>query len=78
MDATFDTRASIIDLVPDHVEMVEEARAQGAHANYTGSGGAIVALCPTSSIEAATRQSLKHLGCTVVSVRATGPGAHVD
>lgn len=78
MDATFDIRASIIDLLPDHVEMIEEARAQGAHANYTGSGGTIAALCPTGSIEAATRQALESLGCTVESVRAAGPGAHVD
>jgi glucuronokinase len=78
MDATFDIRASMIDLAPDHVEIVEMARAQGAHANYTGSGGAIVALCPTSSIESATRQSLKSLGCTVVSVGASTPAVDVD
>jgi glucuronokinase len=44
-DASFDARARILPLDPRHVEMVEIARAAGAAANYTGSGGAIVAVC---------------------------------
>jgi GHMP kinases C terminal len=32
-------------LDPRHVEMIELARGAGATANYTGSGGAIVAVC---------------------------------
>ncbi len=78
MDATFDVRASIIDLAGSHVAMVDDARAEGAHVNYTGSGGAIVALCPTSAIEDATRQSLKRLGCSIVSVDGTPESSTLD
>jgi glucuronokinase len=74
MDATYDLRSSMIDLAPGHVKMVEAARSAGASANYTGSGGAIVALSSSDEIESATRQSLKRLGCEVVSVDA-GPDA---
>lgn len=68
MIATHDLRASMIDLVPDHLEMVEAARSAEASANYTGSGGAIVVLSSSDEIESAARQSLKRLGCKVVSV----------
>ena len=69
MNATHDLRASMIDLVPDHLEMVEAARSAGASANYTGSGGAIVVLSSSGEVDSAARQSLKRLGCEVVSVR---------
>ena len=59
----------MIDLVPDHLEMVEAARSAGASANYTGSGGAIVVLSSSGEVDSAARQSLKRLGCEVVSVR---------
>lgn len=68
MDATFAVRASIIDLVPGHVAMVDAALASGAHANYTGSGGAVVVLCPDDGVEQEARQSLKRLGCSIVAV----------
>jgi glucuronokinase len=45
VDASFDLRASILQLDPRHVEMIGVARATGAAANYTGSGGAIVVVC---------------------------------
>jgi glucuronokinase len=70
MDATYDLRASMIDLAPGHVEMIEAARSAGASANYTGSGGAIVVLSSSDKIESAARQSLKSLGCEIVSVDA--------
>jgi glucuronokinase len=44
-DASFDARARILSLDPRHVEMVQIARAAGAGVNYTGSGGAIIAVC---------------------------------
>ncbi len=74
MDATYELRASMIDLVPGHVEMIDAARSAGASANYTGSGGAIVVLSPNDEVDSATRQSLNRLGCEVVAVDA-GPGA---
>ncbi len=74
MDATYDLRARMIDLVPGHVEMVEAVRNAGASANYTGSGGAIVVLSPNDGVESAALRSLKSLGCEIVSVGA-GPDA---
>jgi glucuronokinase len=45
VDATFDARRRMMALDPSLVEMVRLARGAGAAANYTGSGGAIVAAC---------------------------------
>jgi len=75
MDATFDTRASILDLARSHVEMVEAARAAGAHANFTGSGGSVVVLARSADVEAAARQSLNKLGCIIVSIDTALPDA---
>ena len=78
MNATYDLRALMIDLTPGHIEMIQAARAAGAAANYTGSGGAIVVLSADVETEDAARQSLKRLGCEIVSVGAgpdsSGPG----
>lgn len=73
MDATFDTRASILDLARGHVEMIEAARAAGAHANFTGSGGSVVVLAQSADVEAAARQSLNKLGCIIVSIDTASP-----
>jgi glucuronokinase len=45
VNRTFDIRARMLPLDPRCVEMVDAARSAGAAANYTGSGGAIVAAC---------------------------------
>ena len=55
----------MMSLDPRHVEMVSVARAAGAAANYTGSGGAIVAVCRDAHREAVARQ-LRSAGCGVV------------
>lgn len=62
MDATFDQRALVFQLDPVHVEMVDAARLNGAAANYTGSGGAIIVLAPDGRAALA----LTGLGCTIV------------
>jgi glucuronokinase len=49
VDATFDARQRMLPLDSRHVEMIAAARAAGAAANYTGSGGAIVAVCSDES-----------------------------
>ncbi len=64
MDATFDQRTRVFTLDPRHVEMVGVARANGASANYTGSGGAVIVLAPDSRAAAA----LDDLGCTIVAL----------
>ncbi len=62
MDATFEQRAIAYPLDPAHVEMIHVARASGASANYTGSGGAIIVLAPDGRAAIA----LGELGCTIV------------
>lgn len=64
MNATFDERAAVMDLVPDHVEMIEVARANGAAANYTGSGGAVVVLAS----DGRARAALQGVGCELVEL----------
>jgi glucuronokinase len=55
MDGSFDARASVLDLDPAHVALVEGARACGAPVNYAGSGGAVVGLVT----EPATRHAVR-------------------
>ena len=42
MDANFDLRRKVYKISPSNIEMVETARAAGASAKFSGSGGAIV------------------------------------
>lgn len=64
MDATFDLRASVMELDRRHVEMIELARRHGASANYTGSGGAIVLLTADHESMTPVRAALRReLGC---------------
>ncbi|MEM1334476.1 MAG: hypothetical protein AAGG08_13570 [Actinomycetota bacterium] len=66
MDRTFERRALVTDLDRRHVEMIEVARRAGAHANYTGSGGAIVVLAPDRTALDAVADALRALpGCEV-------------
>jgi glucuronokinase len=72
VDATFDARRRMMALDPRHVEMIELARAGGAAANYTGSGGAILAVCGDADHRASVAERLASAGCVVA---ALGPGA---
>jgi glucuronokinase len=65
VDATFDARQRMMSLDPRHVEMVSVARAAGAAANYTGSGGAIVAVCRDEAHREAVAELLRSAGCGV-------------
>lgn len=65
VDRSFEARRRMLELDARHVEMVECARASGASANYTGSGGAIIAICPDAAIRSDARRALKALGCQV-------------
>lgn len=62
LDGSFDQRAAMGPLVPEHVEMIELARANGASANYAGSGGAIVGTLPSADV----RGELERAGCSVL------------
>src|SRR3954447_15915838 len=63
LDGSFDERARMIELDPRHVRMVEVARAEGATANYAGSGGAIVGTAPDIG---AVREALLAEGCACI------------
>jgi glucuronokinase len=73
IDANFDQRRSICRLPAAHVEMVDRARQCGASANFAGSGGATVGICPDDATFARLKQSLGALGCRVA--RLTFPPA---
>ena len=64
MDETFDQRASVMSLDPAHVEMIDVARAHGASANYTGSGGAVIVLATDDR----ARTTLDSLGCSILDL----------
>lgn len=63
VDETFDLRAGMLALDPRSVEMIEIARRCGASANYTGSGGAIVAVSPDRERLEAAEHELEEVGC---------------
>jgi glucuronokinase len=63
VDDTFDARAGFLELDPRCVDMVMAARREGAAANYTGSGGAIVAVCRDSLHAAEVARAVEGMGC---------------
>jgi glucuronokinase len=65
VDATFDVRERILELDRPCVEMVLAARGAGAAANYTGSGGAIVAVCRDEAHAGEVTVALRRTGCAV-------------
>jgi galactokinase/mevalonate kinase-like predicted kinase len=66
VDGSFDLRRQLMELDSRHVEMIELARGCGAAANYTGSGGAIVAVCRDPAHQGAVAEALASAGCRVV------------
>lgn len=63
VDGSFDLRQRLMTLDPRHVAMIDCARNHGAAANYTGSGGAIVAVCSDPVHRAAVEAALADIGC---------------
>ena len=51
---------------PAHVEMIHLARAVGAAANYSGSGGAVTVVAPDASTFERARRELAGAGCSIV------------
>jgi glucuronokinase len=68
VDASFDARRALMTLDPRHVEMIEIARANGAGSNFTGSGGAIIAVCRDGPHRGAVGEALAGADCGVVFV----------
>ncbi len=61
MNANFDRRASLYTLSEGNLRMVQTARACGASAKFTGSGGAIIGICKDDdTFETLTREMEKH------------------
>jgi glucuronokinase len=73
VDGSFDARRRLLALDPRHVEMIERARAEGASANYTGSGGAVVAVCRGVAHRSAVAGSLRQAGCGVMELWSAIP-----
>jgi glucuronokinase len=66
VDRSYDLRASMSELDPRHVRMIEAARACGAAANYAGSGGAIAGIAPHPRVVDELRRALTAEGCVVI------------
>lgn len=63
MSRNFDLRREIYRLDPRHEALIQAARDHGVAANYTGSGGAIVALSTDPERTAALGEALERRGC---------------
>ncbi|MEI8379046.1 MAG: GHMP kinase [Planctomycetota bacterium] len=65
IDTNFDTRRSICQLLPGHIEMIERARSVGASAKFAGSGGAIVGTYADEAMFASLQRELGTIRCVV-------------
>ncbi len=72
VDATFEARRRMLSLDLRHVEMIELTRDAGGAANYTGSGGAIVAVCDDAEHREAVAERLRSHGCAVAMLGHPG------
>jgi glucuronokinase len=59
LDANFNLRQSLFRLDPRNVDMVERARSVGAHAKFSGSGGAIVGVYTDDAMYEALEKVMK-------------------
>ncbi|MFZ5830315.1 MAG: mevalonate kinase family protein [Planctomycetota bacterium] len=66
VDANFEIRRSICRLPKEHVDMVERARAVGASAHFSGSGGAILGTYEDDAMFARLKKELGAIGCAVL------------
>ncbi len=66
VDGSFDARRRMLPLDSHHVAMIETARSHGACANYTGSGGAVVAVCGDEDHRRTVRTELQRAGCETI------------
>jgi glucuronokinase len=66
VDGSFDARLRMLKLDGRHKAMIWAARRRGASANYTGSGGAIVAVCEDERHRDEVRAELRGAGCETI------------
>ncbi len=69
MNANFDRRAEIYRINEGNLRMVQIAREAGASAKFTGSGGAIVGICPSDAVYHTLEQRLGEYGVRVIRPR---------
>jgi len=65
LDANFDRRRAIYSIHPDNLAMIDAARATGASAKFTGSGGAIVGLFEDETAYGRLVDSLTPMGIKI-------------
>lgn len=75
MDRDFDLRQSVYDLPAEQVRMIAIARGQGAHAKFTGSGGAAIGTYEDERHLRRITQAYAAEGFTVVPVRVAPAAA---
>ena len=71
MDANFNLRRTLFQLDPKNVDMVERARSVGAHAKFSGSGGAIVGTYGDNAMYAKLEETFREGGIAVFKPRIT-------
>lgn len=73
LDANFDRRRELYDVGEGNVRMVETARAAGASAKFTGSGGAIMGTYPDAAAYARLTTQLNAIGVEVLQPQILPP-----
>ena len=66
MDENFDTRRGFYNLAPWQIQMIEEARACGASANFAGSGGAIIGAYRDPAMYERISEKMTAIGCKTI------------
>jgi len=69
LNANFDRRRKIYRISPGNIQMVEAARALGASAKFTGSGGAIVGMYDGEKMFKKLQKKLRQLNIRVIKPR---------
>jgi glucuronokinase len=66
MNTNFDLRSAIMSISPANREMIETARACGASAHFTGSGGSIIGIYYSDEMLTRLIMELKNLKARVI------------
>ena len=66
VDLNFELRRRIVPIRASHARMVEVARACGASAHFSGSGGAITGVAQDERVFARLQSELGAIGCQVL------------
>lgn len=73
IDANFDLRRRVLNISPGNLRLIETARAAGASAKFTGSGGAIVGVCEDDAMFRRLEEALGALRARVLRPAITPP-----